>query len=130
MNEERETKAEGGRERGGERDASFVCVSVWYLKGAFVASLSVCTNELRLLRIEATWEVTIGCACYSDIPYFVPFSFTINAFASFPIFISFFYVLFLTSPCVSGSMLPYLINIFLVLCNYENNNIFNQCLFL
>jgi len=82
---ERKRKGERRRERERERDASFVCVSVWYLKGPFVASLYVCTNELRLLRIQATWEVTIGCACYSDIPYFVPFSFTINTFASFPI---------------------------------------------
>ena len=89
------SRGERNQSRKKEKDASFVCVSVWYLKGPFVASLSlsVCTNELRLLRIEATWGVTIGCACYSDIPYFVPFSFTINAFASFPI---------LNLTCVSG----------------------------
>ena len=55
------SRGERNQSRKKEKDASFVCVSVWYLKGPFVASLSlsVCTNELRLLRIEATSEMMI-----------------------------------------------------------------------
>ena len=35
-----------------------MCVSVWYLKGLLLLSLSLSlSNELRLVRIEATWEL-------------------------------------------------------------------------